>query len=400
MKILKKYLISIVNLVKKKNWSKHMLNNDKNKIKICFVSLNSYPLLKKFDLGYAGGAEIQQVAISKKLAEKGYNIIFITYGTGNSIETESCGIKILQTYSRSHAKDINLFKKIYYLYLKMQAADADIYYYHAGSPGIVTIIAKLLRKKIVYHIASDALIIEKNIIKKNLIENILGKIGNWIDIKLSNAIISQNNFQKLLLKKKFGKESILIKNVVDLPPIDNNKTNKENILWIGTIRSVKQPEIFLKITEQFPNNRFIMIGGMGESIELFEKIKNKSKTIKNLEFKGFIPHDKIYTHYTEAILMINTSEIEGFPNIFLEAWMYSIPILSLNVDPDGIIAKYKMGYCSYSIDQLIIDLRYLLDNRKLIKTMGQNGRRYIEENHDIKKIILQYEQLFSNMIKN
>ena len=173
-----------------------------NKPKICFVSLNSYPLLKDMDLGYVGGAEIQQVEIARELKKRGYKISFITYGNYYSNNESFDGMKIFFAYERNHVKDYSILKKAYYIYKKMKEIDADVYYYRAGSPGIIPLFVKLLNKKIILHIASDAQIMGRMINTKNKIEGLLAKIGNWLDIKLSDVIISQNNYQKLLLKEK------------------------------------------------------------------------------------------------------------------------------------------------------------------------------------------------------
>jgi len=369
-----------------------------SKPKICFVSLSSYPLLKDMDLGYIGGAEIQQVEIARELKKRGYKISFITYGNYCNNNESFDEIKIFFAYERNHVKDYSILKKAYYIYKKMKEIDADVYYYRAGSPGIIPLFVKLLNKKIILHIASDAQITSIMINTKNKIEGILAKIGNWLDIKLSDVIISQNKYQKLLLKDKFKIESIIVNNAFNLPPYNINYSKKNYLLWVGTIRSIKQPELFIEIAKQFPEYKCLLIGGIGESPELFEKIKNKSNLIDNLEFKGFVPHNKMFSYYENAILLVNTSKIEGFPNVFLEAWMHYVPVVSLNVDPNGIISKYQLGYCSKTIKKMFDNIKTILDDNKLLKTLGENGRRYIEENHDIKKIVDQYENIIISLI--
>jgi len=71
--------------------------------------------------------------------------------------------------------------------------------------------------------------------------------------------------------------------------------------------------------------------------------------------------------------------------------------VSLNVDPDGIIAKYKLGYCSNTFEQMLANINTLLKDKELLKTMGENGRKYIEENRDTRMIADQYKNLIENL---
>lgn len=364
---------------------------ERQKFKICFISLNARPLLKERNLGYVGGAEVQQVGLAKELVKKGHEISFITYGKDRDKIEKINGIKILSTYGRDEVNKLNFLRKMLIIWKKMKEIDADVYYYRVGSPGIVSFFGILANKFIINSIASDAEITGETIIKNNAYLSPLEKFLIWIDIKLSNITISQNNFQKAKLKERFKVESVIIRNGLELPSQNNINHSDDNILWVGTIRSVKQPHLFLKIAKYFPEYKFIMIGGKGENLELFETIKKSSYKIPNVEFKGFVSRNEIFDYYKKASLLINTSKTEGFPNVFLEAWIHHIPIISLNIDPDEIISKYKLGYHSKSFEKMMEDIRRLVQDETLRKKMGNNGRKYVEENHDIKKMADQYE---------
>ena len=226
-----------------------------HKLKICFVSLNSYPLLTNKGWGYTGGAEVQQVELGKELKKRGYEISFITYGKNSDEIKKVNGIEIVPTYDRNEVNNLSFLRKALCLWKKMKEVDADIYFFRAGSPGIASIFGKLHQKKIINFIASDSQVSGEVITKRSAITGFLIKIGNWFDIKLSTIVISQNNFQKSKLKNRFKVNSIIIRNALNIPPqTDNHKP--VYILWVGTIRSVKQPTLFLKIARHFPRYKF------------------------------------------------------------------------------------------------------------------------------------------------
>ena len=88
--------------------------------------------------------------------------------------------------------------------------------------------------------------------------------------------------------------------------------------------------------------------------------------------------------------------MEGFPNTFLEAWINRIPVISLNIDPDELICNEKLGFHSKSFEQLIINLNTLLQDDTLRNEMGMNAKRYVEQNHDVKKIADKFEKLINS----
>jgi len=361
--------------------------------KICFVALGSLSLLTSNEkIKYAGGSEITHVLIGRELAKRGYEISFIAYGEKNE-KNKVDNITIIKNLSQYN--NFSRFKASLMLWKSLKEANADIYFQGSGPAAIIPFFCIIHKKKYIKWIVSDS-----NLLVDRLCNNshpLLLKISIFLDIKFAHKIIVQNLFQKEIVERKFNKKCVLIKNPIIISNRNNFIYNKNIILWVSTIRPVKQPYIFLKISELLPQYRFIMIGGKSEKErDLYDKIKEKSLTIPNLQFLGFVPHHKIQKYYEEASIFINTSEIEGFPNTFLEAWMYYTPVISLNVDPDEVICKEKLGMHSKTFDKIIQDINNLMSENDLRKEMGVNARKYVEQNHDVKKIGDQFEELIKS----
>lgn len=365
-------------------------------MKICFVSLSSSSLISQSSGNYIGGAEIQQVEIAKELLKRGYNISFITYSDNYFLGIKKIdNLSIYPVYPRE-GYNKRWLRKALTIYKKMKEIDADVYIHQAGSPGIVSIFSFLHKKKMIKIIASDADVTFKRIRFQNIIIDWLSKIADWIDIKLANVVIAQNNFQQIILENKFHIKSYIIQNAFKIPLLKKQKEKPKFLLWIGTIREVKQPHILLQLASSLPEYNFIMIGGEGESKELFRKIKMETDRIPNVKFLGYVPHDAVYEYYKKSLLLVNTSKMEGFPNIFIEAWMFAVPIVSLHVDPDGIITKYKLGRLSNNVNNMIKDIRELCATEKIRNEYGLNARNYVEANHEISDAIDKYEQILRN----
>jgi glycosyltransferase involved in cell wall biosynthesis len=363
--------------------------------KICFISLNAYPVLKGNDMQYVGGAEVQQVLIARELMKHGFPITFITYNDGQDSYEIFEGIEIIKTYKREDATKLSLVRKAWMIWNAVLKARADIIFHEAGSPGIGSILSKIMGQKFVQYIASDA-DVSGNF--KFMDQKFYTNFLIWIDIKLANVVIAQSAFQQSLIKRNFKKDSLIIKNAFSLRKFNMpKKTVPPIVLWVATIGNVKQPDLFLKLAESIPDARFQMIGGAGNDSSLYCKIEKKTSNLNNLEFLGFIPFYRINEYFKNASLFVSTSKFEGFPNVFIQAWMNYVPVVSLNVDPDEIICTYKLGFHSRSFDKLVNDTRQLIEDCRLRQEMGKNSRKYAEREHDIEKVIEQFVEVLNQI---
>ena len=286
----------------------------------------------------------------------------------------------------------------YLFWRSLKWANADIYLQKmVGPSSVLVILFRLLRRRrFIFSISSDWEL-ESAYLKSNaLLMRFLYKFA----IKRADGIIAQNKYQQRLLKTNFNRESVLIKSIHVLPIEKPDKAASPIVLWAATVREPKQPELFLKLARQIPEANFQMIGGgaPGEDARYFEQIKELASQVLNLEFVGFVPYHQINQFFARASIFVNTSSSEGFPNTFLQAWARYTPVVSLNADPDGVICHHKLGFYSKSFEQMAKDIKLLLKDGKLRAEMGANGRRYVEEEHDVRKVVKQYTDLFKQLL--
>ena len=376
-------------------WGRETLDKD-----ICFVSLNAYSYLAKNETEFIGGAELQQVILARELVKNKFDVSFIVYdfdqGGLDSIDSIKV-YPVLRMHSR-YNKLISALKVLTSIWINFARVDSDIYFQACGGflTGFIAILCKLYKKKFVYQIASDMDVDKSEMNGLGIFQKIFYNYG----LKNANSIIAQNEYQQKLLELNYGLNSIVIKNPYPIPDERIKKSQPPIVLWVASIKPIwKRPELFLDLANDLPHIRFQMIGGPSseENKIFYEKIKSRAKEIPNLDFIGFVPFHKIDEYFMKASLFVNTSSVEGFPNTFLQSWAARTPVVSLAVDPDEIICKYKLGYHSKDYKNLVKNVQCLIDDNKLRATMGLNGRMYLEHNHSSKLISKSYIRVFESL---
>lgn len=87
--------------------------------------------------------------------------------------------------------------------------------------------------------------------------------------------------------------------------------------------------------------------------------------------------------FDRARVFVNTSETEGFPNTFLQAWIRGIPVVSF-FDPDDVIRREGLGHAVASLDEMASAAHSLVtDSQQWLETSARcrayMARRYGEE---------------------
>ncbi|OPX88196.1 MAG: Glycosyl transferases group 1 [Pelotomaculum sp. PtaB.Bin013] len=377
-----------------------------NPEKICFIALGAYPLLAEKDPKNVIGPDVHQVILAKELMKRDFKIVVITYNKGGKPVELIDGIEIINIGEDAHdLKMLNIVLKFFYIWCAMRKADAPIYFRHGGGGGVVSLFCRINKKKFIYHIGSDGLVNRDLITHKNRefsrSKFSLSFLTNWLDIKLADAVIVQTEYQDKMLKKNFGRDGVLIKKPFPLTEREMpKKTKLPIVLWVGSMADVKQPELFIKLAEAIPDAQFQMIGGNSGNHDLCSRIKESSKKISNFQHLGVVPFNEINDYFRQASILVNTSIFEAYPPYAaMQAWMNYTPVVSLGDNSDEIICRYNMGFHSKTFEQMVRDIKTLLQDEALREEMGANGRDYIEREHNFITIIGEYIELFDRIGK-
>ena len=368
---------------------------------ICFVAPTTWPVLSASnDIKVVGGAEVQQSMIAPALAKRGYRVSMICYDYGQPDRTELKGVTIYKMHKPDEGIPIVRFlhPRLTSLWRAFGRADADIYYQRtaAAYTGFMAAYCQRHGRKSVYSGASDVDFIPGK-------QEIRYARDRWIfeqGLRRVDKVITQNPQQHLELRDNYGREGTLIPSCY-APPAGAKHDRAGYVLWVATLRPSKRAELALEIARRLPNHKFIMIGGPDpdrRSQEYFASLKDAARSLPNLDIKGFVPLAETERYFNGARAFLNTSEYEGFPNTFLQAWARGIPSLAF-IDT----GSRRQGEPVYEfvpdVSQAAWKLDRLMRDDIHWQQMSQRCQSFFRETHSVDAIIDRYEHELLGLVQ-
>jgi glycosyltransferase involved in cell wall biosynthesis len=217
-------------------------------------------------------------------------------------------------------------------------------------------------------------------------------------IRNADGIVVQTRTQQEMLRRGFGREAVVIpmpgeglsSEISSSQKLQKLKSGR--ILWLGRVCEAKRPDRLLDLAAACPDLCFDLVGPGGDSAYA-QPILERIRRLPNVTVHGRVTEEQLLSLYQETLCLCCTSEIEGFPNTFLEAWSLGIPVVS-TFDPDGVIAANGLGAAVADAPGLAQALRSLLTSPQQWLTASNNARQYYLHNHSIERTMPKFEQLF------
>ena len=370
-------------------------------VKICLVAHLAYGAITGGSKGAIGGVERQTSLMAKWLVKQGHKVSLLTWTEGPAEDEIVDGVQVIKICRKdSGLPGVRFFYPRWTgLIAAMKRADADVYYQNCGEyvTGQVAMWCKANNKKFVYSLANDADAEPSLAVMHTLRERWLYKYG----LLNADQVIAQTNTQKNSLKKGFNLDSIIMPMPCPGPTPSEYKPrswgeNKPSILWAARMHRSKRLEILLEVAAELPEYNFVVGGSPGKESDYSQNLIDSMQRASNINYLGMVARADMPELYRSSTLFCCTSEYEGFPNTFLEAWSQGLPIVS-TFDPDYLIEEKQLGLRAKNKNELVSGIQTLCSDKKLWEAHSNNAREYYQTNHSVDNVMERFEDIFINI---
>ncbi|MCH9698058.1 MAG: glycosyltransferase [Gammaproteobacteria bacterium] len=331
----------------------------------------------------SGGAELQAYYLAQCAKQSGWDVSYIFISNGNSYQN-SLDIHLYPI------PKIELFAKLgnikffygFHIWTLLKTIKPDAIYQRAGSSltAIAALYSRTSNSQMIFHLASSHELNNRSSLNLfKIIEYRLTRYGQ----KHAQSVIAQTQQQADRYHSLFQRRvTHIVANGHPIPEGVKKTTTAIQIVWIGNMKPVKQPEIFIQLGAELNKDSEISCIMIGRIDNYAEQI-NTAVNNHFIKAPGELANDEVNRILEQSHILVNTSLYEGFSNTFIQAWMRKTPVISLNANPDSVITRYNMGYHSKTFEQLLSDTRSLIQNAQLRHAMASNAETYATTHHSL-----------------
>lgn len=351
--------------------------------RICIVGIENLPLLApEFRGDGVGGAQLQQTLLAHALVQNGFEVSMIVADLG---QTDAAVWDRITTY-KAYRMDAGirglrlLHPRATSVWSAMKRSNAHIYYTSCADylTGVVALFARRFNRRSVFRVAHDTDCQPDKLLLPNWRSKVIYNYG----IRHTDLILAQSTGQQNDLRNNYERDSVVVPSLVR---ISNTNLDLEGrdipLLWVGNMRPFKRPDLALTLAATIPDLQLRIIGGADPQFpEYFRKIQQRAGTLPNVRFEGPKPYGEVEAQLARTRIFINTSESEGFPNTYMQAWTRGVPVVA-TFDPDGVIERFGLGRVAKTSEEMGKAIREFLTDDDAWRAASARCRQYVSDRH-------------------
>jgi glycosyltransferase involved in cell wall biosynthesis len=208
-------------------------------------------------------------------------------------------------------------------------------------------------------------------------------------------LFSNSAAVKSSLQAEYGIPSEVIPTGVDtkffVPRKERGTGARPRVLFVGSLRPFKQPDLLLEAALQFPEADFVIAGDGLMAGELRARVEKER--LANVTLTGPLDAEGLLAEYQRADVFLFPSRWEGSPKVILEAAACGLPVIARSDYSPETVIDGETGYLAVSNDELLLRLRDLLNDPEKRQCFGEAGRRHAGK-FDWDVIVRRWEEVF------
>lgn len=366
-------------------------------MRICLVGLDNLPVLAPEYRDHSiGGESVQQTLLARALARRGHEVSMIVGDYGQPDGARWDAIRTWKAYPADAGIPVLRFIHPRWtgLWSALARADADVYYTSCAGMqlGQMALYCRRHGKRLVFRAASDSDCDPARLLIRFARDKWLYAYG----LRHADAVLVQSAWQREAMARNYGVASRVAGMLVEKPG-EPAPLRDIDMLWLGNIRQCKRPDRALELASTLRDCALHMAGGALPGEEpLYEEIRASAEASDNIRFHGRLSYWDANALYGRARVLVNTSDIEGFPNSYLQAWIRGVPVVTL-IDPDGIINRERLGIAVSRPDAIAGAVRGLLYDEARWQAASGRCRAYMAREFGEERVLAAYLDTFESL---
>jgi glycosyltransferase involved in cell wall biosynthesis len=387
--------------------------------------MNILQVVPYFPPAYAFGGPVSVAySISKELVKRGHNVTVYTTDAKNPSErlkvmpvmdVDGIEVHYMRNLCLSPIRLSNFFIPPEVAFVsKSELRKFDVIHLHEFTTFQNVMIAHNARKVgVPYVLQTHGSIQISGRRRRKLLFNIL--FGNKI-LRGASKVIALSSVEKLQYRSVGlpDHKIVIIPNGIDLSnfanlaPKGSFKSNfkigsrKKIILYLGRIHKTKGIDLLIRAFAFLVNtfkdeNLLLVIAGPDDgNLATLKSLVNALGITELVLFTGFVENKDKLNALSDAIIFV-TPSFYGFPVTFLEACAAGTPIITTQSTDFLDWINGNVGLVtSLRVDELAHAMHRIIEDSQLRETFSSNGKKMVESNFSIKKIVDKLEQVYTN----
>ena len=347
---------------------------------------------------FAGGAELVNEELAKRLIKDGHEVIFIVGGfKGGKSEEKLSGFKIIRLGNKW-----TVYWRTYQYYKKNLVGWADLVIDEVNTiPFFAKFYVKEKNILFIHQLCREIWFYQMSF-PFNFIGYILEPIYLWLLSDKKVITVSESSKKDLMRFGFMAKNIEIISEGIEIEPVKNinnvTKYSDLTILSLGAIKAMKRTDHIIKAFEiakdKLSNLQLIVVGSAeGKYGEKVLKTIKKSKYKDLIEYLGKISKEKKIKIMQQSHLIAVTSVKEGWGLIVTEANSQGTPAVVYNVDglrdavkknQTGLITKENTPK---NLAEKIVEIMYDKKNYTKLQKTGWEWSKEINFDNSYKQFI-------------
>lgn len=204
---------------------------------------------------------------------------------------------------------------------------------------------------------------------------------------------------KQSLQREYGLPSEIVPTGVDTgfftPKWDRPVNSRPRVLFVGSLRPFKGPQVLLEAASRFPAADFVLAGEGLMANDLKARIEREG--LRNVTLAGLLAAEPLKQQYQQADIFLFPSSWEGSPKVLLEAAASGLPVIARkNYQPETVVDGVT-GWVVSSDEELFARLEELLSRPDQRRKFGEAGRKH-SEGFDWDPITRRWEEVFLELM--